>query len=74
MPPTATAGVRGKAATVRLQVDSLGIVHDADVVVSSGDKGYDQKLRSVAMGWKVRPARDAANRPIPYPFEVSLRF
>lgn len=74
IPPAATASVRGKQATVRLQVDSVGVVRDADVVVSSGDRGYDEKLRRTAMGWRFRPARDAANRPIPYPFEVSFRF
>jgi TonB family protein len=74
IPPAATPSVRGKAATVRLQVDTIGVVRDADVVVSSGDRGYDEKLRRIAMGWRFRPARDAANRPVAYPFEVSLRF
>ena len=74
IPPAATRAVRGKNATVRLQVDSVGVVRDADVVVSSGDRGYDEKLRRIAMGWRFRPARDAANRPVAYPFEVSLRF
>jgi protein TonB len=74
IPPAATPSVRGKNATVRLQVDSAGVVRDANVVVSSGDRGYDEKLRRIAMGWRFRPARDAANRPVPYPFEVSLRF
>ena len=53
---------------------ALTAVRDADVVVSSGDRGYDEKLRRIAMGWRFRPARDAANRPVAYPFEVSLRF
>lgn len=74
IPPAATPSVRGKHATVRLQVDSVGVVRDADVVVSSGDRGYDEKLRRIALGWRFRPARNAANRPIAYPFEVSLRF
>ncbi len=74
VPPKATSAVRGKAATVLLQVDSLGAVRDAAVVLSSGDKGYDQQLRRVALGWKFRPARDPANRPIAYPFQVSLKF
>jgi protein TonB len=74
IPPAATAGVRGKAATVLLQVDTVGAVRDADVVVSSGDRDYDEALRRIAMGWRFRPARDAADRPVPYPFEVSLTF
>ena len=74
IPPAATAGVRGKVATVLLQVDTMGAVRYADVVVSSGDRDYDKALRRIAMGWRFRPARDAANRPVPYPFEVSLSF
>lgn len=74
IPPTATAGVRGKAATVLLQVDTMGAVRDANVVVSSGDRDYDEALRRIALGWRFRPARDAADRPVPYPFEVSLTF
>lgn len=74
IPPAATAGVRGKAATVLLQVDTVGAVRDANVVVSSGDRDYDEALRRIAIGWRFRPARDAANRPVPYPFEVSLAF
>ena len=74
IPPAATAGVRGKAATVLLQVDTVGAVRDANVVVSSGDRDYDEALRRIAMRWRFRPARDAADRPVPYPFEVSLAF
>ncbi len=74
VPPTATASVRGKAARVLLQVDSAGRVRSADVVVSSGDRSYDEQLRRIALGWRFRPARDAANRPVPYPFEVSVTF
>ena len=74
IPPAATSSVRGKNASVRLQVDSAGVVRGADVIVSSGDHGYDEKLRKLALGWRFRPARDAGNRPIAYPFEVSFRF
>ena len=74
IPPTATDEVRGREATVLLQVDSTGAVRDADVVVSSGDPNYDEALRRIAIGWRFRPARDAANRPVPYPFEISLAF
>ena len=74
MPPTVTDAVRGGGAKVLLQVDSAGRVSTADVVVSSGDRRYDEALRRVALGWRFRPARDAANRPVPYPFEVSVTF
>jgi len=74
IPPTATEAVRGGRATVRLQVDPAGTVRSVDVVESSGDRGYDQQLRRVALGWRFRPARDAADRPVAYPFEVSFTF
>ena len=74
MPPAAIDAVRGGTAKVRLQVDSTGAVRTVDVLVSSGDRGYDEQLRRVASGWRFRPARDAANRPVPYPFEVSVTF
>ena len=74
IPPAATAAVRGGSAKVRLQVDSAGVVRGAEVLVSSGDRRYDEQLRRVALGWRFRPARDAANRPVAYPFEVSVTF
>ncbi len=74
MPPVVTDAVRGGSAKVLLQVDSAGRVSAADVVVSSGDRRYDEALRRVALGWRFRPARDPANRPVPYPFEVSVTF
>jgi TonB family protein len=74
VPPAATDAVRGGSAMVRLQVDTAGRVRTADVVVSSGDRRYDEQLRRVALGWRFRPARDGANRPVPYPFEVSVGF
>lgn len=74
MPPVATDAVRGGTAKVRLQVDSTGAVSAVDVLVSSGDRGYDKQLRLVASGWRFLPARDAANRPVAYPFEVSVTF
>ena len=74
MPPAAIDAVRGGTAKVRLQVDSTGVVRAVDILLSSGDLGYDEQLRTVASGWRFRPARDAANRPVPYPFDVSVTF
>ena len=60
-------GARQGRPRVLLQVDSAGRVRSADVVVSSGDRSYDEQLRRIALGWRFRPARDAANRPVPLP-------
>ena len=74
MPPPATDAVRGRGAKVLLQVDTMGNVEDVHVVVSSGDSRMDEALRRLARSWRFRPARDAANRAVPYPFEVSVTF
>ena len=74
MPPPATDAVRGRGAKVLLQVDTMGNVEDVHVVVSSGDSRMDEALRRLARSWRFRPARDAANRTVPYPFEVSVTF
>lgn len=74
VPPAASRKVKGKTIVVRLAVDSTGIVRDVDLVPPSGDRGYDNKLRQVAMGWKFRPARGPDNRPVAVVFDVEFTF
>jgi TonB family protein len=74
LPPTATAKARGGRATLVLHVDRLGKVKDAEVTVSSGDSNYDRLLRETALDWQFRPARDLANIPVEYLFEISFQF
>jgi protein TonB len=74
IPPAAPGGVRGKSVVVRLAVDSVGVVKDAEVIPSTGDRKYDSALKRVALGWKFRPARDQSNRPISVLFDVTFTF
>lgn len=73
LPPMPTpGGVRGKKVVVRLAIDAAGTVNEVELIPSTGDRGYDQALRRTAMGWRFRPARDAANRPVPATYDVEF--
>jgi hypothetical protein len=49
-------------------------VKDAEIIPSTGDRKYDSSLKRVALGWKFRPARDPANRPVAVLFDVTFTF
>jgi TonB family protein len=74
VPPTPPGNVRGKAVVVRLQVDSTGVVRDADIIPSTGNRKYDDTLKKTALGWRFRAARDAGNRPVAVLFDVTFTF
>jgi protein TonB len=74
VPPTAPREIKGRTFVVRLDVDSVGVVKAVELIPSTGDRKYDDKLREAAFGWKFRPARDAANRPVPARFDVEFTF
>ena len=72
IPPPAPGGLRGKTVVVRLAVDETGVVRGAEVTPSSGDRKYDSTLRKVALGWRFKPARDPANKPLAVFFDVTF--
>jgi TonB family protein len=74
VPPTPPGNVRGKVVVVRLSVDSTGVVRDAEIVPSTGNRKYDETLRRTALGWKFRPARNELNRTVAVIFEVTFTF
>jgi TonB family protein len=74
VPPTAPGNVRGKAVVVRLAVDSTGIVRDAEIIPSTGNRKYDETLKRTALGWRFRAARDPNNRPVSVLFDVTFTF
>lgn len=74
VPPTPPGNVRGKAVVVRLQVDSTGVVKDAEIIPSTGNRKYDDTLKKTALGWRFRAARDASNRPVAVLFDVTFTF
>lgn len=64
LPPSHPASVRGRTVELRLSVDVRGAVRQVEVVTSSGDRGYDNRLRRTAMEWRFQPARDEQNRAV----------
>ena len=72
-PSNAPRSVRGDSLMVKLDVDASGKVRDVEFR-STGDRGYDQKLRRTALEWRFRPARDTSNRPIPAAYVFALYF
>jgi TonB family protein len=74
VPPTPPGNLRGKEFVVRLAVDSTGVVKDAEIIPSTGNRKYDDTLKKTALGWRFRAARDAANRPVAVLFEVTFKF
>ena len=74
IPPPAPGSVRGKTVVVRLAVDSAGVVRDAEILPSTGDRKYDGALKKVALGWRFRAARDLNNRPVATLFDVTFTF
>jgi TonB family protein len=74
LPPKAPGSVRGQSVTVRLAVDSAGIVQAVELVPATGDSGFDKKLREIAKQWLFRPARDPSGRAIAAAFEAVFRF
>jgi TonB family protein len=74
IPPPAPGNVRGKTVVVRLSVDSAGVVKDAEILPSTGDRKYDAALKRVALGWKFRAARDPNNKAVATLFDVTFTF
>ncbi|HEV2148875.1 MAG TPA: hypothetical protein VGR37_15830 [Longimicrobiaceae bacterium] len=72
-PSNAPRSVRGDSLLVRLSIDASGKVRDVDFR-STGDRGYDQKLRRTALEWRFRPARDASNKPVAVEYVYALQF
>jgi TonB family protein len=74
VPPTPPGNVRGKRVVVRLAVDSAGVVNDAEIIPSTGNRKYDETLKRTALGWRFRAARDPSNRPVGVLFDVTFTF
>ncbi len=72
-PSNPPRSVRGDSLVLRLNIDATGRVRDVEFR-STGDRGYDQKLRRTALEWRFRPARDAGNKAIPVAYDVTLQF
>jgi TonB family protein len=66
--------VRGKTVVIRLAVDTIGVVTDAEIIPSTGDRKFDGAPKRVALGWRFRAARDPDNRPISVLYDIRFAF
>jgi TonB family protein len=74
LPPTPPRGVRGKTVVLRLTVDPQGVVKEAEVTTSTGDRGFDNRLRKTAMDWRFNPAREPSGRAVLAQVDISFSF
>lgn len=74
IPPAPPGSVRGKTVAIRLVVDTIGVVTDAEIIPSTGDRKFDGALKRVALGWRFRAARNLDNRPVSFVFDVKFTF
>jgi protein TonB len=73
IPPDKPNGVASQEVRVRVTVDVRGRVREARLVNSTGNRGYDERIRRWALTLLWRPAVDTAtNRPIEATTEVNF--
>jgi outer membrane biosynthesis protein TonB len=75
IPPDRPRGVGSQSLTITLRVDVRGRVRDARLNASTGNRGYDERVRRWAMDLVFRPAVNMdTNRPeeVDYPIEISI--
>jgi hypothetical protein len=75
IPPDRPSGVPSQDLTVMLRVDTRGRVRDARLAASTGNRGYDDRIRRWAMGLVFRPAVNLdTNQPVEveYPIEIGV--
>lgn len=73
IPPDKPGGVASQEITVRLTVDERGRVRDARLSASTGNRGYDERIRRWALGLLFRPAVNLdTNRPVEAQTEIKV--
>jgi len=75
IPPDRPRGVSAQTLTITLRVDTRGRVKDARLSPSTGNRGYDDRVRRWAMDLVFRPAVNLdTNRPeeVDYPIVVDI--
>jgi protein TonB len=72
-PPDKPSSVASQEITIRVTVDVRGRVRDARLVSSTGNRGYDERIRRWALTLVFRPAVNLdTNRPIEAQTEVKV--
>lgn len=73
IPPDRPNGVASQEIIIRVTVDVRGRVRDARLTSSTGNRGFDERLRRWAMSIVFRPAVDiVTNRPVEAATEVKI--
>ncbi len=73
IPPDKPGGVTSQEITVRLTVDERGRVRDARLASSTGNRGYDERIRRWALTLLFRPAVNLdTNRPVEAMTEIKV--
>lgn len=73
IPPDRPNGVASQEITIRVTVDVRGRVRDARLTGSTGNRGYDERVRRWALTLEFRPAVDTeTNRPVEAATEVKI--
>ncbi|HEX6910637.1 MAG TPA: hypothetical protein VF142_09580 [Longimicrobium sp.] len=73
IPPDKPGGVASQEITVRLTVDERGRVRDARLASSTGNRGYDERIRRWALTLLFRPAVNLdTNRPVEAQTEIKV--
>ncbi|CAN5710618.1 hypothetical protein BH23GEM5_BH23GEM5_02730 [soil metagenome] len=72
IPPPRPRNMAARTVVFILAVDAEGVVRDVELQPPTGDRRYDAALRRMALDWRFKPARDAANRPVAVKYPVTL--
>jgi TonB family protein len=73
IPPDRPNGVASQEITIRVTVDVRGRVRDARLTGSTGNRGFDERVRRWALSLVFRPAVDTeTNRPVEATTEVKV--
>jgi TonB family protein len=55
-------------------VDPQGTVREVEVATSTGDRGFDGRLRKTAMDWRFNPAREPTGRAVAAQVDITFGF
>ena len=73
IPPDKPRGVASQEVTIRFRVDVRGRVREARLLTSTGNRGYDERIRRWGMELQFRPAISLdTNRPVEAETEITI--
>jgi TonB family protein len=73
IPPDRPRGVASQDVTIRFRVDARGKVRETRLLTSTGNRGYDERIRRWGMELQFRPAISLdTNRPVEAETEITI--